>query len=961
MLFAFLINEGCVTKKRKKDTSKLGKFYHNMTSEFNGYFNANELMEFAMLDLQAAHVDNYTQLLELHDYVSVPDPKIVNQDMDKAIEKVTRVASLHEKGDWVDDCYVLMGKAQYLKQDYETAVETFEYFQEDFNPANPYGRNFKKKKVSAKAVKKQKKKEREAAAKAKKKEREAKEKAKKKEREKRAKEKKKRSKSKKRGKKRPQRPKKVTPKDSSKVTSPSPIANKTSTKSDKKADPKPKPQVKEPKDKSAYSEGLVWLAKSYIAAGKYTSAEFLLNRLDKETNIDNKIRLLSAVARADQLIKTNKEYQAVDYLDIAIANKKATRSEKARYAFVAGQILMDGGQFSDAKEYFNISKRKARDDKMKFMSALNGIKCDQFSGNASDNIASKLKKMLKETKYANFKDQIYFALGEVAADKKDIAKAKENFSKSIANSSGDEALKSEAYYNMATINFTLEEYADAKYYYDSTLVVMAKYDERRPEVKKLAENLTEIAKNIEIIRRLGKTVAMADMSKDELMKIAKERLEKEQLTGKATNTKVGKKGLISRDSKAKAVISDFWAYNIVSKEQGKRDFMNKWGERPLVDNWRLSSKIDNAFNIEEEEENEEEEVAVDDAISKGEYNRLMADVPNTPLAKGKLEEQIRVAKFKLGKLFRDKIQKYAKSASTLEDLNSSYGKHVDILDSYFYLYLDYQDLNELTKSNEYRDKILTEYPESKYAKLISDPSYVYQLNQDRKKLDRYYDQTYKLFEKGEYSKVTDRVKTASNNFGKDNKLIAKFTLLNAMALGYTKGQNDYIKALNEVIVRYPNTPEELKAKEIMRFLKGDKSAFSGVDIKAVDDMYSQDEKARHYVALILFDYSDDVLQPAKIAVSDYNKQFHSKDRLQMGEMLLNKTENTQLILVRSFSNQEKAMSYYEGIQNNKDSFIPEDIVSYEVLPITQQNYRKMLQQRTHTYYRSYFNKNYIPE
>jgi tetratricopeptide (TPR) repeat protein len=950
-----LAGESCVTKKRKKETSKLSKFYHNVTSEYNGYFNANELMEFAIIDLQAAHVDNYSEIIELQDFVSVPDPKIVNEDMDKAIEKVTRVAALHEKGDWVDDCYVLMGKAQYLKQDYESAVETFEYFQEDFNPANPYGRNFQKKKLTSKEKNKQRKKERKAEQKAKEKERERIKKQREEEKKAREKERKRRKKGKK-----TRTPKRTT--EASKTTS-----NQDSITQNLNTTPKENSQKKTKKeepnkteDKTAYNKGLVWLAKSYIAAGKYTSAEFLLNRLEKIGGLPKIIVLSKDVAFADLLIKTGKEYKALDYIDKALTNKKAKRSEKGRYAFVAGQILMEAGQYRDANQYFKIAKKKSSDYKMKFMSELNMIKGSQMAGGRSrSEVAGSLEKMLKETKYAEFKDQIYFTLGEISVNDNDLVKAKEYFSLSLANSSGDKALMTEAYYKMATMSYNEELYADAKYYYDSTLMQMTKFNPKRKEVKKFADNLTDIAKKIELVDKLTSTIAMGDMSDQELMKIAKKRLEEEEKTGKKTDTKVGKKNLFVKENR-KAVLSDFWAYNIVSKENGKRTFMREWGQRPLVDNWRLKSKI-NEMAYEQANEEFVTEEAIDSSISREEYERVMADVPKNALAVGKLKEQLREAKFSLGKLFRDKIQNYARSASTLEEVNEAFKRHKDLLDSYYYLYLDFQDLNDLAKVKVYREKILGDFPESHYAKLIQDPSYAQSLENERNKLDRYYDKTFELFQQGEYKKVNQRFEEANKNFGEDNKLIAKFTLLNAMALGYTMGQEEYIKALNTVVVRFPNTPEETKAKEIMRFLKGDKSALGGINVKEVDDMFTMDEESRHYIAVVLFDYADAVLQDAKIAVSDYNKRLHSKDRLQLGEMLLNKTENTQIILVRSFPNKKNAMSYYEGVMNNKAAYIPEDLVTYELLPVSQQNFRKMLQQRTHSNYRVYFNKNYLEQ
>jgi hypothetical protein len=195
VLLVLTTSLACVTKKKRNETSKLGKAYQNTTAYYNGYWNSKEIMKESLKLLRAANIDDYNNILEIEDFISVNDPKMVKTDMDKIQEKVSTVSQLHEASDWVDDCYVMMGKAQYMKQEYETAEETLEYFQEDFNPANPYGRNYKHKKPTGKAAKKareaakkEKEKEREAAAEAKQELKEEKAKTKEEERKAKAKE-----------------------------------------------------------------------------------------------------------------------------------------------------------------------------------------------------------------------------------------------------------------------------------------------------------------------------------------------------------------------------------------------------------------------------------------------------------------------------------------------------------------------------------------------------------------------------------------------------------------------------------------------------------------------------------------------------------------------------------------------------------------------------------------------------
>jgi hypothetical protein len=143
-----------------------------------------------------------------------------------------------------------------------------------------------------------------------------------------------------------------------------------------------------------------------------------------------------------------------------------------------------------------------------------------------------------------------------------------------------------------------------------------------------------------------------------------------------------------------------------------------------------------------------------------------------------------------------------------------------------------------------------------------------------------------------------------------------------------------------------------------RFLKGDETAFKEVDIKEVDEEFVTEEKERHYIAVVLFDYADKVLQDAKIAVDEYHTQYYKNDRLQIGEQALSKEENTQVLLIRSFENFNKAHEYYINASKSPEAYIPKSIVNFEMYPISQRNFRKMISQKTHTKYRAFFRNKY---
>ena len=156
----------------------------------------------------------------------------------------------------------------------------------------------------------------------------------------------------------------------------------------------------------------------------------------------------------------------------------------------------------------------------------------------------------------------------------------------------------------------------------------------------------------------------------------------------------------------------------------------------------------------------------------------------------------------------------------LETLNRRFPGNTHELDSWYFLYLAHTDLGNISKAKEYYDKIVSKYPDSTYAGVLQDPNYLANSKEAERKLNTYYDETYVQFTNGKYENASQRAVKAVEMFGNSNKLQPKFALLYAMCMGNLKGKEEYKKELQELIVKYPGTPEQIQAKEILRILGG---------------------------------------------------------------------------------------------------------------------------------------------
>jgi tetratricopeptide (TPR) repeat protein len=139
-----------------------------MTGHYNAYFNGNESFKKGKAKLAKTDKDDYTTILPIFKYGTESSSKTIYPEMDNAILKASKVIKRHEikpesasskkkkkkrkrkkkkrkkkkkkrekarKGkkdesihrNWIDDSYLLMGKAHFYKRDYAKALEAFEY------------------------------------------------------------------------------------------------------------------------------------------------------------------------------------------------------------------------------------------------------------------------------------------------------------------------------------------------------------------------------------------------------------------------------------------------------------------------------------------------------------------------------------------------------------------------------------------------------------------------------------------------------------------------------------------------------------------------------------------------------------------------------------------------------------------------------------------------------------------
>jgi len=113
-------------KSASKKFTIIRRFFQNTYTHYNYYFNANELLKQIIDRARQSQKDDYTELLPFFSW-SLENTK-TSADLDSVLQTCTAGILLHDlRNDWIDNMYLLMGRAYHLRTDYDSAAMAFQF------------------------------------------------------------------------------------------------------------------------------------------------------------------------------------------------------------------------------------------------------------------------------------------------------------------------------------------------------------------------------------------------------------------------------------------------------------------------------------------------------------------------------------------------------------------------------------------------------------------------------------------------------------------------------------------------------------------------------------------------------------------------------------------------------------------------------------------------------------------
>ncbi len=570
------------------------------------------------------------------------------------------------------------------------------------------------------------------------------------------------------------------------------------------------------------NQAKVWKAKSNIRLKNPEGAIEDLKKLLKENELENQDLADATAILAQAFVELDSVDAALPYIKLAAATEK-NKELVGRYTFIKGQ-LYDRLGFKDSANiaYDEVIELNRKSPRVYMINAYIA-KAKNFDYEKEDRTAllETLVKLEKNRENRPFLDRIYNQMGEYYRNSSNIDTAVVYYNKSIKAYNDDKILQSINYQTLAEINFDAAQYRTAGAYYDSTLTQLTEGTRQYRRIKKKRDNLDDVIKYEDIAIKNDSILRLAGMSETEQIAFFKQytdRLKQQAVEDsiaqvkaeeEIANNEFYKKNNNSTERKGGHKGGKFYFYNPTTVAYGRQEFKKIWGNRKLEDNWRLSNKNSRLITTTDEEEGDEKAISEDDLYKPEAY---LALIPKDQKVLDSLARDRNFAYYQLGLIYKEKFKELNLAIDRLEKLLTLNPEERLILPAKYNLYKIYQELGNTQKAEYYKNDIVTNNPDSRYAEILTNPDA--ELATDESSPEYKYNLLYQEFENNNYQYVIDKCEEFTTiYFG--NPIVPKFELLKATALARQDGFDTYKKALNYVALNYPNSKEGKQAQEII--------------------------------------------------------------------------------------------------------------------------------------------------
>jgi tetratricopeptide (TPR) repeat protein len=862
----------CSVEKNTPST----RFFHGLTSKYNIYFNGNESFKAGLARINTGYTDDYSELLKIFEFSDPATVSMCSADMDRAIQKASKVISLKsitvkpevkgnalpsekeeeflnrkEYNEWVDDSYLLMGKARLYRHEFELAKSTLNY------------------------------------------------------------------------------------------------------------------NISNSSDIVIRNESTIWLARAYNETGNYNESYRILNELDPSVNFTKELKSLYYTTLADLYMKQKRYEEAITPLVTGLEYISGKRN-KYRLTYLLAQLYEKVGDDNNATAYYRKVVKMNPPYEVEFNARINLAGVFDLNTGNPEAMKKELGKMLKDSKNKDYRDQIYYALGNLLKKEGEINEALSNYKKSAAASTINRNQKARSFLALAEYFYDKPDYMNSGIYYDSAIFFLdPKYPDFQ-QIKTKSQNLNSLVEQLTIIQRedsLQRVAAMDPSARNTLIASIIEQVRQDEEAKAAGSEYTDRYNLgqyYENERRFQGNIDQegkWYFYNQAALTFGRTEFRRRWGDRKLEDNWRRMNKSRSSISqaTAAQEENTQADTAKSSSLADNKKPEFyLRNLPMNDSLMAVSDERIANACLEAGKIYNEKFNDTEKSVESFESLLKRYPGNILEPEAIYSIYKVYKDTDN-PRSETYRQRLVEKYPDNEYTKIITDPDYYNKKLEAQKEAESLYESAYDAYTKEDFTDAISICENALERFSK-HELAPKFLLLKSLCVARISDERTFKDELKTLITLWPNTPESTKASELIAYLNKEVPELKVEEDKLIaEEIYTDDKETPQTFVAIIMNPAFNINQ-ASFDIISYNiDNYTNKNYKTQGSLV---DDKYILFTVSGFSALQEAMDYYSAF--NAEQIIRNPAKSAMMTFIIGKNNLDILNKdKNPERYRLFFNEKYL--
>lgn len=717
--------------------------------------------------------------------------------------------------------------------------------------------------------------------------------------------------------------------------------------------------------------GRIWAGRTETALGNYLNAKDRFEEIYRDPDLPNDLRDDAYAAYAELALAQKKYQDAYQLLQQAL-DQVDDKQKEVRWHYLSAQLLARMGNDYEASRRFAKVVKMGPPYEFLFNAKLSQARNIDVGLQSPEEAYEDLREMLEDGKNRDNRDIIYYTMAQVADKLDDEEKIVQFLNRSVRTSTNNARQKGLSYLWLAQINFQDNRYERAQAYYDSTYQNLPRSHPSYDRVKALKESLDKLVANLQTIALQDSLLALSQMGKNQRMEVVKEiiRQKKAEAAAKERAEQAAQMDQLAFQNAAGTPqgpgnlpgmsgggATEFYFYSPRLRSAGVSEFVQRWGNRQLEDHWRRKDKgISPTASTPEAESGEAGRAGEGSEKEPSEFQpeTYLAQIPMTDSARALSHQKIQEALMENGLLYQEEIKDYLATIETYEELLKRYPDFQNKVKVWYGLYISHKANDNTAEAERYKNRILQQYPDSKYAYLIKNNGKSPE-PPDLKKVRLAYEAAYQDFKNKKYATAAQQAQAGFEKYPQ-TQYGPMFLFLQALAEGYLGHEKTYRELLGKVVKRYPDSEQAARAQEMLSQLPAAGGDDQGNAQQA--GKYQQDFSSMHRYVVIFPKKRADA-NKISIALANFNQRYFPNDRLRVKSIMMGTDKS--LITVSGLANRDRAKRYLQTLVNEKVLETQLLGVNFQQFVISNVNFAAFYRDQDISGYKKFYQKHYTSE